>query len=195
MNTSRAQAWKETMLNSIISSVISNALTAALDKSIQNKTLKMAGEGADALNEIRGEGEYTLFVSGYYIGLSFKIFTKFVVGTLVFCIVMMCIFDQADAGIITVCVLLALMFPVFRAITAKRMMIVAYRKGEIVIMNRKNELICRMPSSAIYDAEVTRSKVIIPWNSRKYIIRRDVRDNDGAVKKMLEFYRFDMMKI
>lgn len=195
MNTSRERAQKKTMLNNIISSIISSALTAALDKSIQNKTLKMAGEGADALNEIRGEGEYTLFVSGYYIGLSFKIFTKFVVGVIVLCIAMMCIFDQADAGIITVCALIALMFPVFRVITAKRMMIVAYRKGEIVIMNRKNELLCRMPSSAIYDADVTRSKVVIPWGGKKYIIRRDIRDNEGAVKRMLEFYRFDMMNI
>ena len=183
------------MLNNILLSIISNALTAALDKSIQNKTLKMAGEGADALNEIRGEGDYTLFVSGYYIGLSFKIFTKFVVGTIVFCIVMMCIFDQADAGIVTVCALLAVLFPVLRAITAKRMMIVAYRKGEIVIMNRKNELVCRMPSSAIYDADVTRSKVVIPWDGKKYTIRRDIRDNEGAVKRMLEFYWFDMMNI
>lgn len=184
------------MLNNIISSVISNAITAALDKSIQSKTVKMAGESAEEFIEGEGcEGKYTFFVSGYYIALSFKFFTKFVVAVLVFCIAMMCIFDQADAGIITVCVLIALMFPVFRAITAKRMMIVAYRKGEIVIMNSKNEFLCRMPSSAIYDAEVTRSKVIIPWNGRKYVIRRDVRDNDGAVKKMLEFYRFDMMKI
>ena len=35
------------MLNNIISSVISNAITAALDKSIQSKTVKMAGESAE----------------------------------------------------------------------------------------------------------------------------------------------------
>ncbi len=184
------------MLNNIISSVISNAITAALDKSIQNKTLKMAGESAEEFIEGEGcEGEYTFFVSGYYIALSFKFFTKFIVAVLVFCIAMMCIFDQADIGIITVCALLAALFPILRVITSKRMMIIAYRKGEIVIMNSKNELLCRMPSSAIYNAEVTRSRVVIPWNGRKYVIRRDIRDNDGAVKKMLDFYRFDMMKI
>ena len=105
------------MLNNIISSVISNAITAALDKSIQSKTVKMVGESAEEFIEGEGcEGEYTFFVSGYYIALSFKFFTKFVVAVLVFCIAMMCIFDQADAGIITVCVLLALMFPVFRSV-------------------------------------------------------------------------------
>ena len=50
------------MLNNIISSVISNAITAALDKSIQSKTVKMAGESAEEFIEGEGrEGEYTFF--------------------------------------------------------------------------------------------------------------------------------------
>lgn len=179
------------MLNNIISSIISSAITAAMDKGIKNKTLKMAGESADAL----GEGDYTFFVSGYYLGLSFKFFTKFAVVVIAFCMVMMCVFDQADIGIMAACALMLVACIAFRIVTARRMMIVAYRKGEIVIMNSKNELLCRMPSSAIYDADVTWSKVVIPWDGRKYVIRRDVRDNDGAVREMLEFYRFDMMKI
>ena len=181
------------MLNNIISSVISSALNAAMDKGIKNKTLKMAGESAEAL----GEGDYTFFVSGYYLGLSFKFFTKFIVVVLAFCMVMMCIFDQADIGIMTVCALMLAASIVFRIVTARRMMIVAYRKGEIVIMDRKNELLCRMPSSAIYDADVTWSKVVLhcPWDGKKYVIRRDVRDNDGAVREMLEFYHVNMIKI
>ena len=85
------------------------------------------------------------------------------------------------AVLIVVCITL-------RIVSQKKMQMIAYRKGEILFMDRKDTVIAQMPSYALNEAEINTWKVKIPWDGRFYLIERNPFDNGDAVKEMLHFF-------
>ena len=85
------------------------------------------------------------------------------------------------AVLIVVCITL-------RIVSQKKMQMIAYRKGEILFMDRKDTVIAQMLFYALYQAEINTWKVKIPWDGKFYLIERNPFDNGDAVKEMLSFF-------
>ena len=73
----------------------------------------------------------------------------------------------------------------------RRMRVVVYWSGGILFLDRKGNEIVQMPSMVLHQAVIKRSKIIIPWEGKRYIIYRNVKDNEQDVREMLAFYGID----
>ncbi len=179
---------EEIMMNNIMQKIIQKvtqgAVTAAVDKAIVKRARKVAQEDGRGWN-----GNFQSMVSGYYTGLSLQYLGTVLVVILV--VSMAGMWFTGDREDLWVFFTITVLFVIIMVIVKRRMRVIVYWAGGIMFLDRKGNEIIQMPSQALYQAVIRPSKIIIPWEGKKYIIYRNIQDNEQDVKKMLAFYRLE----
>lgn len=169
------------IMQKLVQSVLQNAVSAAADKAIAIKARKVAQEDGQGWS-----GNFHSMVSGYYAGL-----TMHYLGTALIVILIVCMAGMwltGDRAYLWRFSLLMAVFIIAMVIMKGRMRVVVYWEGGIMFLDRRGNEIVQMPSQVLNQAVIKRSKIIIPWEGKKYIIYRNAQDNEQAVKEMLAFY-------
>lgn len=171
----------QNIIQRAVEHAVQHAVTAAVEKVIAIKTKKAAQ--TDGQN---WRGDFHCLVSGYYAGLTIRyIGIPFVI------FIILCVFGTWITGELIytlIFAVFALVFVVLMQISQKKMRVIVYWDGGIMFLDRGENVIVQMPSSVLGQAVIKRSKIVIPWDGKKYTINRNYQDNEQAVREMLAFY-------
>lgn len=171
----------QNIIQQAVQHAVQQAATAAIEKAIAVKAKKEAQSDGR-----KWRGDFRCLVSGYYSGLTFRYIGIPFLVFMILCAIGTWVTDEPVYTLIFLA--FAVLFVILIQVTTKRMLMVVYWDGGIMLLDRKDNVIAQMPSSILRQAEIKRGKIVIPWNGKKYTIKRDPQDNEQAVGEMLEFY-------
>lgn len=166
-----------------IQMIVEQALKTAFDVIIQNKTLDLIES-----NENEWNGNFHWFVSGYYYGIAIRYLGPLICVFLVFCTIGSYISGSDNWGYSLFFGICAITMCAYTIVLQKHMWIIVYWKEGLLFMDRRGNIIRKIPSSALSHAKVKWGKIFIPYEGKKYTIVRCPEDNEKDVQEMLQFY-------
>ena len=126
-------------LQRMVAKAVSEALTQAMNRKLQKQTDELVQENEDSTG-----GAYHFLVSGYYRGLQMKIFSVPMIIALLICLAGMTLSGQTDVVLESIMAVLIVVCITLRIVSQKKMQMIAYRKGEILFMDRKDTVIAQI---------------------------------------------------
>ncbi len=188
MSTEGTKRREESVMDNIIQKLIEgmtkDIITNVVNKIVERKARQVAQKEGQGW-----EGSFHSMVSGYYTGLSFQYLGIILV--VVLAVSMTGMWLTGDREDLWIFFTIMVLFLVVTVIMKRRMRVVVYWSGGILFLDRKGNEIVQMPSMMLHQAVIKRSKIIIPWEGKRYIIYRNVKDNEQDVREMLAFYGID----
>lgn len=174
----------DNIIQKLIEGMTKDIITNVVNKIVERKARQVAQKEGQGW-----EGSFHSMVSGYYTGLSFQYLGIILV--VVLAVSMTGMWLAGDREDLWIFFTIMVLFLVVTVIMKRRMRVVVYWSGGILLLDRKGNEIVQMPSVVLRQSVIKRSKIIIPWEGKRYIIYRNVKDNEQDVREMLAFYGID----
>lgn len=177
----------QNMIQRAVQHAVQHAVTKAVEKAISVKAQKAAqADGRE------WRGNFHCLATGYYAGLTLRYIGIPFIIFMILCMLGTWISDEPMYTLLFG--VFAVAYFILMQMAEKKMRIVVYWDGGIMFLDRKDNVIVQMPSSVLRQAVIKRSKIVIPWEGKRYTITRNLQDNEMAVREMLAFYGLSEQK-
>lgn len=162
--------------------ILQKMLTKVIDESARKKAQEMAENTGTSLNS-----NFHCVVSGYYVAILLQ---YLLIPIAILCILFIPIYGTTEQMWFNIYfIAMACFFLLLVLFATKRMLILIYWDGGMLLMDRKGNTFAQIPSSVWNQVVIIKkSRIIIPWNGKKYVILRNPKDNEQAVREMIAFY-------
>lgn len=165
-----------------VENILQKVLTKVVDESARKKAQEMAENTGTSLNS-----NFHCVVSGYYVAILFQ----YLMIPLAMLLLVVGIVDGRTEELSMRIVLIgsALLFLSLVVLARTHMFMLIYWDDGMLLMDRKGNTMAQIPSSAWNEVIIVKkSQIIMPWNGKKYVIVRNPKDNEQAVREMIAFY-------